>query len=144
MDTPRPIGYWLKHLHDLLETQLDTTLADLDLSRRHWQVLNTLGQGRRTTPELREALAPFRQEGARHLDDVLDDLATRGWIRVEDDDLATLTDAGHAAHAQVAARIHQTRATVLDGLTAEQYAETVRVLSVMSRNVETALAARPA
>ncbi|WP_225102467.1 MarR family winged helix-turn-helix transcriptional regulator [Streptomyces sp. CoH27] len=141
MDAPKPIGYWLKHLHNLLETQFETTLTDLGLGRRHWQVLNTLSRGKRTPHELREALAPFWAEGALDLGEVLDNLTERGWSRTEGDALA-LTEAGRTAHAKAAARIDETRATVLDGLTAEQYAETVRILSVMTRNVETALAAR--
>lgn len=142
MGTPKPIGYWLKHLHNLLETQFDATLADLRLGRRHWQVLNALSCGALTPQELRQALAPFWSEGAIDLDEVRDDLNARGWIGVQGEALA-LSAAGRAAHAEAEARIDGTRATVLAGLSAEQYAETVRTLSVMAGNVETALAARP-
>ncbi|GAB4002994.1 hypothetical protein GCM10029992_42960 [Glycomyces albus] len=48
MDTPKPIGYWLKHLHNLMERQFEAALADLDMGRRHWQVLNVLYGGART------------------------------------------------------------------------------------------------
>jgi hypothetical protein len=72
MDTPKPIGYWLKHLHNLLERHFDATLAGLDLSRRHWQILSTLSRGARTREDLRQAVAPFWSAGDPNLDEVLD------------------------------------------------------------------------
>jgi hypothetical protein len=42
MDTPKPLGYWLQHLHNLLETHFTLALADLGSNRREWQLLNTL------------------------------------------------------------------------------------------------------
>ncbi|RKN40084.1 MarR family winged helix-turn-helix transcriptional regulator [Streptomyces hoynatensis] len=144
MNTPRPIGYWLKHLHELLERQLEVTLAGLGLGRRHWQILNTLDGGARTPAELRAALAPFWSADAPALDAVLARLAELGWTRRAGDGSGALllTGAGRAAHQEAAARIAETRALVLAGLTPEQYGETVRVLSVMAGNVEAALAGR--
>ncbi|MEV6230755.1 hypothetical protein AB0L88_23130 [Saccharopolyspora shandongensis] len=136
MDAPKPIGYWLKHLHDLLERHFDATLADLAIGRRHWQVLNTLSRGEATRDELAEALAPFWAGGEPGLDEVLRELA--GWTTGAGGPLA-LSDDGRVAHERIAARIHANRAAVLNGLTADQYAETVRILSVMAANVEAAL-----
>ncbi|WP_424527839.1 MarR family winged helix-turn-helix transcriptional regulator [Sphaerisporangium viridialbum] len=143
MNAPKPIGYWLKHLHNLLEKQFDATLANLGLGRRHWQVLNTLSRREATRDELAAALAPFWTEGEPDLDGVLQELT--GWIRtgapLAGDTLA-LSDDGRAAHEHMAARIDATRATVLKGLTPDQYAETVRILSVMAGNVESELSDR--
>ncbi|WP_143591633.1 MarR family transcriptional regulator [Thermoactinospora rubra] len=139
MEASKPIGFWLKHLHNLLEEQLDATLADLGIGRRHWQVLNTLGRGQATRAELEEALAPFWTAGDPGLEEVLGDLAAHGWVT---GDGGALTEAGRAAHAAAAARIAATRETVLRGLTPEDYAHAVRTLSVMAGNVEAALAAR--
>jgi hypothetical protein len=41
-DDRRPIGYWLKHLDSMIEGTFERTLASEGLTRRHWQVLNTL------------------------------------------------------------------------------------------------------
>ncbi len=140
MNAPKPIGYWLKHLHNLLEKQFDATLANLGLGRRHWQILNTLSRREATRDELAAALAPFWTEGEPDLDGVLQELT--GWIRtgapLAGDTLA-LSDDGRAAHEHMAARIDATRATVLKGLTPDQYTETVRILSVMAGNVESEL-----
>lgn len=140
MTTTKPIGYWLIHLHTLLEAQFDRTLADLGVGRRHWQVLNTLGREDATLDDLTAALAPFWTEGAPELDDVLSDLAVRGWVDTGTDRLH-LTEEGRSAHARISARVEETRGMVLKGLTREQYAETVRILSVMAANVEADLAA---
>jgi len=141
MDTPKPIGYWLKHLHNLLEKQFDLALADLSVNRRQWQLLNTLSRGTRTQKELREGLAPFWTDGEPDPREPLADLAARGWTQ-DDDGAISLTEQGRAAHADLAARIDRTRAAVLGDLPAEQYAETVRVLSIMAANVEATLQSR--
>lgn len=136
----KPIGYWLKHLHDLLERQLDATLADFGVGRRHWQVLNTLSRGETARGDLYRHLSPFWTDGGPDLGRVLDDLSARGWTRPgETDDALALDPSGRAAHARIADRVQSTRETVLRGLTPEQYTETVRVLSVMAANVEAAL-----
>jgi hypothetical protein len=134
MDAPKPIGYWLKHLDNLLDEQFGATLAGLDVSRRDWQVLNTLSRGQ----GLEVALAPFWAAGEPGLSEVLAALQQRGWTAT--DEPLALTDAGRAAHTDLAHRIDETRGTLLNGLTREQYGETVRVLSVMATNVEEDLA----
>lgn len=145
-EDPRPLGYWLQHLHGLLEEHFEATLAGLELSRRQWQLLNTLAASPRTRDELRTALAPFWSAGASDLDTALDGptgLRTRGWARTAVDGTSiALTDAGRSGHAQAAARVRSARATVLgDDLTADDYHEAVRVLATMSSHVEAELAA---
>jgi DNA-binding MarR family transcriptional regulator len=124
----RPIGYWLKHLDNLLESHFEATLADLGVTRRQWQVLNMLADGGRDRAALTGALAPFWTDKGPSLDDVLDRLAAREWVLTGADDALALTEAGRAAHAEMQARVGTARATLLTGLTREQYAETVRVL----------------
>jgi hypothetical protein len=141
MSTPKPIGYWLKHLDNLLETQFDLALADLSVNRRQWQLLNTLSRGSRTHDELKEALAPFWTDGEPDPREPLADLAVRGWTQ-DDGGTIILTGQGKAAHAKLAARIETTRAMVLGDLTPEQYSDTVRILSVMAANVEADLRSR--
>jgi hypothetical protein len=51
-----------------------------------------------------------------------------------------LTPAGVAAHVELARRVDRSRAAVISGLTPDQYSETVRILSVVAANVETAIA----
>ena len=144
--TDKPIGYWLKHLHNLIEEQFDATLGDLGLDRRQWQILNLLSGATCSRGEIEQALAPFWPGDVSPLDAALDGpdgLVTRGWVGYDGDAL-TLTEHGRAAHGTAAERVGETRRLLLRGLTPEHYAETVRILSVMAGNLEAALAGRAA
>ncbi|SDZ15219.1 hypothetical protein SAMN05444365_10645 [Micromonospora pattaloongensis] len=144
--TDKPIGYWLKHLHNMIEEQFDATLGDLGLDRRQWQILNLLSAATRSRSEIEQALAPFWPDGPRRLEAAVngaDGLAARGWARY-DGGTFSLTEQGRAAHRAAAERVGETRRLLLRGLTPEQYAETVRLLSVMAGNLEAALAGRAA
>lgn len=74
MDTPKPLGYWLQHLHNLLETHFTLVLADLVSNRREWQLLSTLTGGPRSRTDLERALAPFWTGGGPSLRQVLANL----------------------------------------------------------------------
>lgn len=132
--TSRPIGYWLRHLHNLIEARFEEALAEDRLGRRHWQTLNLLHEGPHTADQVRQALAPFGADEG----DTLDDLTRRGWVATATDGRLTLTGAGQAAHTQMAARVQAARDLLMTGLTSEQYVETVRVLAVMADNLESA------
>jgi len=139
VDTPKPLGYWLQHLHHLLESHFALVLSDLGTDRREWQVLNTLARGPRAQADLEQALAPFWAAEVPSLNQVLTTFATRGWAE-DSTGTVTLTQAGMAAHTALVPRVDQTRAVVVEGLTSGQYQETVRILSVMAGNVEAAMA----
>lgn len=136
----KPIGYWLKQLHDLIEAQLNTALDDLLITRRHWQVLNMLAAAPAAADRLDEALAPFRGEPGPGVEDVLtgpDGLLARGWVnRIGDDGAYALTETGRTAHGELSARVGAFRAKLMEGLTPQQYTETVRVLATMAANAE--------
>lgn len=140
VEHPRPLGYWLRHLHNLLETHFALVLADLGTKRGQWQLLNTLAQGPRDRDDLERALAPFWRDDRPGLEQELADLAARGWTEQRDGKVA-LTEDGVAAHSRLAPRVEELRSVVTAGLTPEQYRETVRVLAVMAGNVEAAIAA---
>ncbi|MFI6925863.1 MarR family winged helix-turn-helix transcriptional regulator [Nonomuraea spiralis] len=133
----KPLGYWLMHLHNLLEEQFARTLADLGLSRRQWQALNLLSRGDTTREELTTALTHFSTDGGP---DPLAGLTARGWAVSTGGGAVALTEAGRATHLEASKRVEGSRATVLGGLTLDQYAETIRTLSVMAGNVEADLA----
>jgi hypothetical protein len=144
--TEKPIGYWLKHLHNLIDEQFDATLGDLSIDRRRWQILNLLSGATPRRGEIEQALAPFWPDGVPELDAALDGpdgLVMRGWVGYDADAL-TLTEQGRAAYGTAAERVGETRRLLLRGLTREQYAETVRILSVMAGNLEASLVGRAA
>lgn len=132
---PRPIGYWLKRLDRGIEDGFERALATGSLTRRHWQILNTLSLGPATEAQLTEALAPFWTEGAITQDAVLSDLAARGWTTVVQG-VVELTTTGAEAHAAVASTVNATRTKILDGLTLQDYATVLDLLERMTHNVE--------
>ncbi|WP_030267734.1 hypothetical protein [Streptomyces sp. NRRL B-24484] len=137
--TGRPIGHWLKHLHDLLEDGFAADLADLGVDRRQWQVLHTLAGGPLAPDGLATALAPFLPDARAGVHDLLhgpSGLLPHGWAETAGDGTVRLTGPGRELHDAVEARVAELRAAVLDGLTRTQYAETVRVLAAMAGNLE--------
>ncbi|WP_369252373.1 MarR family winged helix-turn-helix transcriptional regulator [Geodermatophilus amargosae] len=133
MQQQRPVGWWVKRLDELLERGLDDVVAAEGLSRRHWQVLDSLAGGPSARPELAAALASFATP--RRVDDVVADLAARAWVEDRGGVLA-LTSDGRTAHGRLAGGVAAFRRRVADGLSAEEYAATVAGLARMVANLE--------
>jgi len=136
-DYNKPIGYWLKHLDQLIEDSFERLLAADGLTRRQWQVLNTLADGPASREQIAEVLAPFWTDAGRESVAVLDALAGRGWLhsaaeRVE------LTAAGRTSHAELLERVVASRRRVTEGISAEDYQAVVGGLARMARNLEQA------
>ena len=132
----RPIGYWLKHLDQLIDTAMDQALAEEGVTRRHWQILNILRSAPHDEAGLTEALRPFWGEGAITPAEVMADLAGRGWVTGR----YALTPAGETAHAAIQARVHRIRERFLTNLTADDYRRTTATLRQMAENLESSLA----
>ncbi|MGW9430550.1 MarR family winged helix-turn-helix transcriptional regulator [Streptomyces decoyicus] len=131
----KPIGYYLKALDTLIDEDFARSLSVHELTRRDWQVLNSLAlQGPLTRQALGGLLKPFREPGARTLDEVVDALADRGRIAADGDTLA-LTTAGRRVHAEAASLVDVSRARLLRGLTEDDYVRTVAVLDRMTANM---------
>jgi len=121
MEMERPIGYWLKHLDRLIETAAERTFAEEKLTRRHWQVVNILRESPRDAPALAMAIRPFWEPGAITMDEITGELADRGWLTRDDERRYTLTAAGQAGHAAVKQKVLGIRATLLTGLSKQDY-----------------------
>ena len=133
MQQQRPVGWWVKRLDELLERGLDDVVAAEGLSRRHWQVLDSLAAAPSARPELAAALASFATPG--QLDVVVADLAARDWVE-EGGGLLALTHDGRGAHGRLAGAVAAFRRRVAEGLSAEEYAATVAGLARMVANLE--------
>ena len=130
----RPIGYWLKEIDRQIEEDFARLLADERLTRRYWQVLNTLAEQPRTTAALDDELSPFLSEEAPSVAPVVDDLRTRGWLT----EANALTEIGAARHKQVSERVMANRRRLTEGISAEEYRTVVDVLERMAGNLTTA------
>jgi hypothetical protein len=128
----KPIGYWLKTLDRLIDENFDHALAAEGVQRRHWQILNIVKTSPATNATIAAALDPFWTEGAITLDEVLADMARRGWITGHEP--RQLTASGEAALDAIRQRTNL-REKITAGLTAEQYTQTVAVLEQMAANL---------
>ena len=133
MAAQRPIGYWLKELDRLINARFEDDLSAAGLTRRHWQMLNSLAEGPRPAVEVREGLAPFWNDSSEW-DIQLAHLVDRGDI-ADDSGTLVLTETGHTTHQQAFGLIGKRRRAMLDGITDEQYIETVRLLEKMAANM---------
>ncbi|MCE6997322.1 MarR family transcriptional regulator [Saccharothrix sp. S26] len=122
----KPLGYWLVHLHDLIETRFHRALEADGLTRRHWQVLNTIATEPGTLTEVEQALAHFHDD----VRPLVEDFAGRGWLTGE----CELTEAGRRAHDRIAAQVHAQRARLLDGISDDEYVELIRMLERIAEN----------
>jgi hypothetical protein len=126
----KPLGWWLRHVHELLESSMAQVLETESLTRRHWQVLNTIGHGARTPEEVDAAMAPFvTAEGS--MAPKVADLRARGWVAGNGE----LTEAGRDAHARVEERIEAFRTVVTDSISDDDYRTTIRTLERCAANL---------
>ncbi|RSM84144.1 hypothetical protein DL991_01265 [Amycolatopsis sp. WAC 01375] len=118
----KPIGFWFAHLHQALESSLEQVLAAEALTRRHWQVLNTIDSG----ASVDEALSPFGE-----LRKTVADLRARGLIDAED----ALTEAGRETHLRLKAKVGEFRSRATEGIGDDDYRTAVGVLERMAANL---------
>ncbi|XAS66044.1 MarR family transcriptional regulator [Micrococcaceae bacterium Sec5.7] len=132
----RPIGYWLKRLDGALENHLDATLAHLKLTRRQWQIVNTLAAGSISPDHLSEVLHPFwRADGGDSQEREMAALVGRGLMILVDGQLA-LSDLGRARHAEAQSLVDESRRDLTAGIGMDEYAMAVSVLERMCGNAE--------
>lgn len=135
MDTPRPIGYWLKLVDRLIDEQFASTLEEHGVTRRQWQLLNVLSREPATVEQLDAAVAPFlsaddRESSLEHLTELIES----AWVAATPAGYE-LTDRGRGAFERLAEVVATQRTVVAEGITPDQYEQTVAVLERMARNL---------
>ncbi|MFO7303747.1 MAG: MarR family transcriptional regulator [Acidobacteriota bacterium] len=133
-DSERPIGYWLKAADEAITACVDAVHRAEGITRRDWQVLNTIFEAGRLSPDrILDTLRMFLDRGG--LDAVLDALRSRGWIHEEADGEVGLTETGRQAHARILARQQEVRQRLMQGISAEEYTTVLRVLKQIVANL---------
>jgi hypothetical protein len=135
MTTPRPIGFWLKLVDRQIDEQFASTLDEHGVTRRQWQLLNVLSQEPATVEQLDVAVAPFLSSdgdgtSAEHLAELVDS----GWVALASSRYE-LTERGRTALERLSDVVAAQRTLVTEGLTQEQYDDTLAVLERMARNL---------
>jgi DNA-binding MarR family transcriptional regulator len=136
MSERRPIGHWLKELDRLIEQTFDRALAGAGVSRRDWQVLNSLETRPLARDQIVEQLRPFWGVDVVAPDTVLAALIERGWVLRDAAGGYALAPEGEAARAALLERVTELRAAIADGVTPEDYNTTIDTLARMAANVE--------
>ena len=139
MDTPRPIGYWLKLVDRLIDEQFASTLEDHGVTRRQWQLLNVLARENATVEQLDAAVAPFLSaptegEGPESSAEHLTELIDSAWVDATPTGYE-LTERGRMAFEKLEEVVTVQRTAIADGTTPEEYEQTVAVLERMARNL---------
>jgi DNA-binding PadR family transcriptional regulator len=134
MSSPRPIGFWLKLVDRMIDEQFASTLEEHGVTRRQWQLLNVLSREPATVEQLDAAVAPVLSGGsddtsAEHLAELVDS----GWVT--SGTTYEITDRGRTAFEKLEAVVASQRTIVAEGITPDQYEQTVRVLEHMARNL---------
>ena len=139
MDTPRPIGFWLKLVDRLIDEQFASTLEEHGVTRRQWQLLNVLARENATVAQLDAAVAPFLspptddsepESSVEHLTELIDS----AWVDATPTGYE-LTERGRVAFDKLEAVVSANRTAATEGLTREQYDETLVVLEKLARNL---------
>lgn len=131
----QPIGYWLNRTDQAITTSMNRILAQYDITRVGWQMLNVL----RTAETVAEAQAYATMQAnadAATLSATIEELTAKGWIRRTEqrNDLA-LTEQGHATLEQIRQRIVEFRQQSLQGISADEYQTVITVLERIIQNV---------
>lgn len=135
MDTPRPIGYWLKLVDRLIDEQFASTLEEHGVTRRQWQLLNVLSREPATVEQLDAAVAPFLsadddESSVEHLTELIES----GWVDATPTGY-DVTERGRGAFERLAEVVATQRTVMAAGVTEDEYTQTISVLERMARNL---------
>ena len=136
---PRPIGFWLKLVDRMIDEQFASTLEEHGVTRRQWQLLNVLAQEPSTVEQLDAAVAPFlvaatdggeRESSVEHLTELIDS----AWVDATPTGYE-LTERGRIALDKLSEVVAAQRTLAMEGVTPEEYEQTVSVLERVARNL---------
>ncbi len=135
MTSPRPIGFWLKLVDRLIDEQFATTLEEHGVTRRQWQLLNVLAGGPSTVAQLDAAVAPFlraddHESSVEHLTELIDS----AWVDATPTGYE-LTERGLGAFERLQEVVATQRTLATEGVTAQEYEQTLAVLERVARNL---------
>ncbi|MEV6062426.1 MarR family transcriptional regulator [Nocardia asteroides] len=133
MTARRLIGYQVKRLDQLIESAFDQAIAEIGMTRREWQTLNTIV--RTPAADLRDALRPW-ESGDESVTEVTAALVGRGWIVPDADGGHTATDLGRAAHERAARAVDVVRRRMTDGITPAEFTAFTETLGRLIGNLE--------
>ncbi len=136
----KPIGYWLKEADKSISEKVNKNLELYQLTRLHWQVLNTVFEKKEMTKEaILNLLRHFVDE--TKLDEIIDHFVMKKWmIQRNNTESGTttiqMTEEGQNAFHEILAAQQKTRMELFQGLTKEEYDITMKVLKKIVENAK--------
>ena len=135
MADPRPIGFWLRLVDNLINEQFARTLDEHGVTRIQWQLLNVLASGEATVVELDAAVGPFlAAEGEETTVEHLSELIESGWVDATPT-AYELTERGHGARDRLTNVVAGQRTEMVAGVTEEEYLRAIQTLERIARNL---------
>ena len=134
----QPMGYWTDLAARAIIGALRGQLVVEQLTQPHWWTLNHVSgsPGTWTRTTLSQRLDEFADEGT-DFGAAFDDLAGRGWLRVDEGaGTLTLTADGEAGRLRVHERNAQAHRQMREGVATADYVATVNVLRRMVANLD--------
>ncbi|MFI8827850.1 MarR family winged helix-turn-helix transcriptional regulator [Streptomyces sp. NPDC053431] len=135
--TQRPFGYWLKHIDGAIEDAMARLFAADGLSRRGWQVLNTVSYEPVTLDHVDEIMTAFRSVGEPSMRPYVDDLVRRGWAGLDADGTVALTAEGRAAHRRISEQVAVLRTRMTECLSPEEFGTLTALLQRIGDHLDT-------
>ncbi|GAA2714540.1 MULTISPECIES: hypothetical protein [Streptomyces] len=134
----RPLGYWLKSVDRSIEEGFARLLADENLTRRGWQVLNTVSYAPVTVAGVDETMAAFLSPAEPTMRPYVEALTARDWAAptAGATDTFELTEAGRAAHRRISGRIGAERARMMECLTPDEYGVLMDLLQRLATHLD--------
>lgn len=130
-----PIGYWLKQADKVITEQINQAQAAHDVTRTDWQILNLLKENGRTT---KNSIFATMQTfvGTSEFPEIINRLIERGWIDEADGSgELQLSEAGQRHHERIFTTQKEVRQRVMQGISQDEYATTIRVLQQIVENL---------
>ncbi|GIO29307.1 MULTISPECIES: MarR family winged helix-turn-helix transcriptional regulator [Paenibacillus] len=130
-ETSYGFGWYLKETDQAMTRYMDQNLQQIGLTRFHWQIMNRINL---SGFAVKEKLYARNYLGLEELNEVIDSLVRRGWVRIVkqtelDETKLLFTDAGENMFPEVAAKVKEAGEQMFAPITKEEYETTVNILS---------------
>jgi len=131
-----PLGFWLRTVDSLFDSSMDEMFTAAGVTRRLWQVLNTIKRNEPvSTQDVDAAMAMFLDEDVPSSSPLLEDLGHRGWVDATGGTW-TLTDDGRSAVAELEKQVTRHREVMFRGVDDTDYRTTVETLARVASNLD--------
>lgn len=134
----KPIGYWLRKSDESITRKVNEGLDKYDLTRFHWQVLNTVYKDESITRKtLLNLLSNFLTSS--QLNEIVNDFTRKNLISSKEDSSTgeiyfQLTEKGKDAFTEIFSTQQKIRMQLFQGVTKEEYEATMKCLRKIVEN----------